>query len=347
MLTSAREQVLLPKTNPKRDKAGMADATGRPDPLRRGVAWGAILIGSAVPNIISWIADHGSPYLLPMTQTYLLVLVAIFADQSRRLKPLTGFLLTIAIVRLGWFAVAPMLDDWPPLHHGIANASWGAQQFLERLLLALGALLLLSTFIGRGFSRKDLFLRVGDLSAPARPERLLWFSKPTPWTRLGPQLLIVFGVALPVFLFITLRPDFRQLPRLWQLLPWALATAGLNAANEEFQFRCVPLAHLRNALPPREALWLTSIFFGLGHYFGQPSGPIGVAMATVAGWIWARSMVERGGLGGVLGIKWGKVVVFFGFLPFPFQLGCGRGWSAFLGNSWSPGHDWEHDHLIP
>src|SRR5437868_738068 len=245
MLTSAHEQFHLPETDPSRDNAIMAEASDRPDPLRRAVAWGAMLIGSAVPNIISRVAGHGSPYLLPVTQTIVLVLAAIFADRTRRLKPLTGFLLTIAIVRLGWFAIAPMLDDWAPLHHVIANASWGAQQFLERLLLALGALLLLSTFIGRGFSREDLFLRVGDLSAPAQPERLLWFRKPIPWTRLGPQLLILFGVALPAFLFFTLQPDFGQLPRLCQLLPCAMDMGGLNASNEEFQFRFVSPVHLR------------------------------------------------------------------------------------------------------
>src|SRR5437868_2374514 len=245
MLTSAREQVFPPKTDPRRDSAGLADATARPDPLRRAVAWGAMLIGSAIPNIINQVAGHGSPYLLPVTQTILLVLVAIVADRSPRLKPLTGFLLTIAIVRLGWLAIAPMLDDWAPLHHAIANTSWGAQQFLERLLLALGALLLLSTFIGRGFSREDLFLRIGHLSAPARPERLLWFRKPIPWTRLGPQLLVLFGVALPVFLLFTLRPDFGQLPRLCQLLPCAMDMGGLNASNEEFQFRFVSPVHLR------------------------------------------------------------------------------------------------------
>src|SRR5438105_14381268 len=136
MLTTAHALIPHPETDPRRDEAGLADASGHPDPLRRGVAWGAMLIGSAVPNIISRVAGHGSPYLLPVAQTILLVLVAIFADRSRRLKPLTGFLLTIAIVRLGWFAIAPMLDDWTPLHHVIASASWGAQQFLDRLLLA-------------------------------------------------------------------------------------------------------------------------------------------------------------------------------------------------------------------
>src|SRR5207237_4543165 len=130
MLTSAREQVLLPKTDPKRDNAGMADATGRPDPLRRAVAWGAMLIGSAVPNIISRVAGHGSPYLLPVTQTIVLVLAAIFADRTRRLKPLTGFLLTIAIVRLGWFAIAPVLDAWGPFHYAVANSSRASPQLL-------------------------------------------------------------------------------------------------------------------------------------------------------------------------------------------------------------------------
>ena len=319
MLTSAREQVLPPKTDPKRDSAGLVDATARPDPLRRAVAWGAMLIGSAIPNIINQAAGHGLPYLLPVAQMILLVLVAIFADRSPRLKPLTGFLLTMAIVRLGWFVIAPILDEWAPLHHAIASTSWGAQQFLERLLLSLGALLLLSTFIGRGFSREDLFLRIGHLSAPARPERLLWFRKPIPWTRLGPQLLVLFGVALPVFLFFTLRPDFGQLPRLWQLLPWAMATAALNAANEEFQFRCVPLAHLRNALAPREALWLTAILFGVGHYFGQPSGPIGVVMATIAGWIWAKSMMETRGIGWAFGIHMVQDIVIFCFLALSAQ----------------------------
>lgn len=309
----AEQQAFLPKT-PERNNARATAAAERPDPLRRAVAWGAMLIGSAIPNIISRLLGHGSPYLLPVSQTVVLVVLAILADRSRRLRPLTGFLLTIAIVRLGWFAIAPMLDDWAPLHDAMVKSGWGAQQFIQRLTLTAGALLLFGTFIGRRFTRQDLFLRVGDLAAPARPEPILWFRKPISWSHLGPQLLIIFGVALPMFLFVTLQPDFGQLARLWQLLPWALATAALNAANEEFQFRCVPLAHLRNALPQREALWLTAVFFGLGHYFGQPSGPVGVVMATMAGWIWAKSMVETRGVGWAFGIHMVQDVVIFCFL---------------------------------
>lgn len=273
-----------------------------------------MVIASALPLIVSRLSGQGSPLSLPLAQTLILVITALLIYRSERLRPLIGFILTIAILRLGWFAVAPLLADWEPIQNFSAHSSWAAQQFISRLLNAAGALLMLATFIGRNFTRRDLFLRVGALDAPALPEPILWIKKPVPWTRLGPQLLFVFGIVLPVFLCITLQPDFGQLSRLWQILPWAFATAAVNAANEEFQFRCVPLAHLRGVLPLRESLLLTSVFFGVAHYFGQPSGAIGVVMAGIAGWIWAKSMVETRGAGWAFGIHWVQDVVIFCFL---------------------------------
>jgi membrane protease YdiL (CAAX protease family) len=273
-----------------------------------------MLLASALPVIISRLSGQGAPISVPLTQTLILVIIALLICRSERLRPLIGFLLTIAILRLGWFAISPMLADWAPIQNLSARSSWAAQQFIARLLNCAGAVLMLTTLIGRGFSPRDLFLRVGQFDAPAQPEPILWIKKPVPWTRLGPQLLFVFGIILPLFLFLTLRPDFSQLAQLWRIAPWAFATAAVNAANEEFQFRCVPLAHLRGVLPVRESLLLTSVFFGLAHYFGQPSGPIGVVMAAIAGWIWAKSMVETRGAGWAVGIHWVQDVVIFCFL---------------------------------
>jgi membrane protease YdiL (CAAX protease family) len=61
-------------------------------------------------------------------------------------------------------------------------------------------------------------------------------------------------------------------------------------------------------------LLLTSVFFGIAHYFGQPSGLIGVVMAGIAGWIWAKSMVETRGAAWAVGIHWVQDVVIFCFL---------------------------------
>jgi membrane protease YdiL (CAAX protease family) len=154
----------------------------------------------------------------------------------------------------------------------------------------------------------------GNLAAPAQPIPFLGLRKPIPWTVFGPALLVVFGVALPLFLYFTVHPDFTAAGRILHFLPWILLIAALNAANEEFQFRSVLLAHLRNVVSPPEAVLLTAVLFGLGHYYGQPSGPIGVLMAGFAGWIWARSMIETRGFAWAFFIHMVQDIVIFSFL---------------------------------
>jgi len=308
-----------PRTISARGLAG-APQVERIDPLRRGVAWGAMIAGSALPVIISRLSGEGAPAFVPLAQTLVLVITALLIYRSERLRPLVGFVLTVAILRLGWYSIAPVLADWPPIHNLSAGSSWAAQQFIARCLFGAGALLMLPTIFAAKLNRHDLFLCPGVLDAPAQPEPILWFRKPVPWTRLGPQLLFVFGIALPIFLYLTLRPDFAHLSRLWAVLPWAFATAAVNAFNEEFQFRCVPLAHLRGVLPVRECMLLTSVSFGMAHYFGQPSGPVGIVMAGLAGWIWAKSLLETRGLGWAFGIHMVQDVVIFCFLALSAQV---------------------------
>ncbi len=286
---------------------------GRVDPWCRAIAWCAMLGGSLLPTILSRPAREGG-YSVPVAQVLILVVAAVVVSRSSRLRVLSGFLLTIAVVRLAWSVIAPILTDWAPVHGLLDDLDWGPKMFVTRLLNVAGALLMLTTFIGRRITRDDLFLRVGNLNAPVKPERILWFRSPLRWWHLGPLIVLIFALAMIAFLFSNLRPNFWQLTQHWQLFPWAVATAALNAANEEFQFRCVPLAHLRNVLPLREGVWLTAIFFGVAHYFGQPSGWLGVAMATIAGFIWAKSMLETRGVGLAFGIHLVQDVVIFYFL---------------------------------
>jgi membrane protease YdiL (CAAX protease family) len=192
--------------------------------------------------------------------------------------------------------------------------NWGERQFLGRVLALSGAIIISLTLIGSGLTRRDLFLRWGDLAAPAQPEPLFLIRRPIPWTRFGPILLIVFGVALPLFLYFSLRPDLSLVGRMWRFLPWGFATAVLNAANEEFQFRCVPLARLKHLLPDREMVLLTACFFGLAHYYGQPSGPVGVVLAGIAGWFWGKSMIETRGWAWAFVIHLVQDIVIFAFL---------------------------------
>ena len=290
----------------------------RVDPWCRAIAWGVMLAGSLLPTIFSRSAGEGG-YWVPVAQVLILVVAAVVVSKSRRLHCLSGFLLTIAILRLGWSVVAPVIADLAPVQKLMGDLDWGPNIFVTRLLNVGGALLMPMTFIGRHITRDELFLRVGQLNAPVKPERILWFRSPLRWWHLGPLIMLVFAMAMIAFLFSNLRPNFWQLTLHWQLLPWAIATAALNAANEEFQFRCVPLAHVRNLLPLSEGVWLTAVLFGLAHYFGQPSGWLGVTMATIAGFIWAKSMVETRGMGWAFGIHFVQDLVIFYFLAMSFK----------------------------
>jgi membrane protease YdiL (CAAX protease family) len=127
-------------------------------------------------------------------------------------------------------------------------------------------------------------------------------------------LILVFGGALSLFLYFMVRPDFSASGRILRFLPWIFLVAALNAANEEFQFRNILLAHLRNVFRPAEAVLLTAVLFGLGHFYGQPSGPLGVVMAGFAGWIWARSMIETRGFVWAFAIHTVQDIVIFSFL---------------------------------
>ncbi len=280
----------------------------------RFLAWGGMLVASAAPEIVCRRAGASTPIWLPLLQTAMLAAGAAVVARSVRFQKLAGFFLALAALRLGWFVLVPLIEENGVVQSYSQHLSWGAQMFVDRLLPVMGAFFMVVTLVGSGIGRRDLFLRVGDLRAPAQPEPILWFRCAIPWTRFGTQLLIIFGVALPLFLFFSVHPDFGRASRLWAFLPWCLATAVLNAANEEFQFRSVLLARLRDVLPQKEALILTAAFFGLSHYFGQPSGFGGIVLAGIAGWIWAKSMVETRGFAWAFFIHMVQDVVIFCFL---------------------------------
>lgn len=288
--------------------------THTPDPAVRLLAWAGVVVGSSLAEIIAHLTYHRTPTWLGCVQVALLTVAGIVTLRTKGLRGVGRFLLAVAALRLCWYLLAPNLADWSVVRRITSGADWGERLFIARSLPLAGALLMAFTLVGNGATRRTLFLRIGDLTAPAQPIRFLGLTRSVRWTVFGPVLLIVFGIALPLFLYFTVRPDFRAAHRIVEFLPWIIATALLNAANEEFQFRCVLLAHLRSAVTAAEAVLMTAVLFGIGHYFGQPSGPIGVLMAGFAGWIWARSMVETGGAAWAFIIHMVQDVVIFSFL---------------------------------
>lgn len=288
--------------------------TKRHDPTLRLIAWITVIAGSSVLDIISREYMGGPRWWIGVAQCSILTLAGVSALASKRFRPIGRFILAVAVLRLCWYIIAPKLGATPAVQNLSASVDWGARLFIARMLPLVGAGLMIFTLIGKGLRPRDAYLVPGNFAAPAQPIPWLGIRRPMRWTVFGPLMLALFGIALPLFLYVTLRPDFAAGALVLHYMPWILATAALNAANEEFQFRCVMLAHLRDVVSPGEATLLTAVLFGIGHYYGQPSGPIGVVMASFAGWIWARSMIETRGFGWAFLMHMVQDIVIFSFL---------------------------------
>ena len=250
------------------------------------IAWLAMVPASDLSVIVYRARESGDPpHWLGLANLAVLMGLLLLSLGVSSLRPLRGYVLALAAFQGGGLladalAPAPGSGDW--IRGMIARA---ALQLIPCAFMAL-------TLARSGLGRRDVFLAVGDMDAPARmPGRMRGVS----WRRVGPFLMLVLAAGLSVQLFLTVKPDPRMLGGALRVLPWALAFAALNAAQEEFRFRAVFLARLTPRLGAAQALLITSALFGLDHWFGHPSGPSGVLLAAFAGYLWGKSMIETRG----------------------------------------------------
>jgi membrane protease YdiL (CAAX protease family) len=280
----------------------------------RGYVWAATFLGSGFLEIVAHQFGLRAGIWLPLAETACLLALAMVAAKVCPIKNLAGFILAIAAMNFGWLVVVPWLEASGSIQAISNHLGWGGRFFLGRAIRTAGAFLMIFTLAGSRIGPRELFLRVGNWRAPVQTESFLHFRRPVPWGLFAAFLSLLFAVASALFLFFTLRPRILHLSYLVSLLPLAVASSALNAANEEFQFRSVLLARLKGVIPQREAFLVIAVVFGVGHYFGQPSGWTGVLMAGIAAWVWAKSMVETRGFACAFMIHFVEDLVLFGFL---------------------------------
>ena len=68
---------------------------------------------------------------------------------------------------------------------------------------------------------------------------------------------------------------------------------------------------LREVLSKNHVVLISAAFFGLAHYYGAPSGIVGVAMSTLLGWYMCTSMYETNGFVSAWVIHFMQDVVIF------------------------------------
>jgi hypothetical protein len=264
------------------------------------IAWVATLI-VGMPTIILRLLIRDippepiTPDWLAWTQLGILVVLLAVTWIWPTFKPLRGFILALAAFWVGSLFIELCVYNSKAWSTWIEPASWGTwliATFGTRLLT--GALMAL-TLIGSGIGRRELFLVRGNLSAPCQPSPLLFMKEPEPWNRFARNFLLIVVVIMVIVVGIQVGPEVTGFSNLLIFLPAIVVAAAINAFAEEFELRSMLLSRLQPVLGSKQSMLISAVLFGLLHYFGWPSGAIGVLLAGYFGWIAAKSMIETRG----------------------------------------------------
>lgn len=262
------------------------------------LAWG-LMLAVMLPRIFLALIVGKQPdpltaYFIPGSIVVLCALALTWTWSA--VRPLRGYLLTCLGILAGYgipvliVRQAAFVDWATTLPLGL-KLLFGPQAPVTLRIITL--LVVLTTLVGSELKRRDLFMAKGDLNAPVQREFL--FQQRMPWWAQALLFLAIFSGGTAWFMATTTHCSPTAFAHVLNNLPFILFAAAFNAFLEEFVFRSVLLARLVPMLGSQQANWLQTTFFGLGHYFGNPSGPLGVLMSGAMGWALGKSILETRG----------------------------------------------------
>lgn len=155
------------------------------------------------------------------------------------------------------------------------------------------------------------FFRFGDVNAHISKIPWLGITGNETWLQIALTLGLFITLGTATFMFIQMKKTGAQFKLIPALLLWSVVFSAMNAFSEEAIFRMGIVSPLYRQLSLPMIAILSGVLFGLPHYFGQPSGPVGVLMAGFLGWLLALSLLETQGLFLAWGIHFVQDVVIF------------------------------------
>jgi membrane protease YdiL (CAAX protease family) len=259
------------------------------------IAWGAALLISLLPDILFRELTGSLPAWIYWAKVGLIVALLGISLVWKRLRPLwLFFAVLLAVYTLEGLLNTPRLQATYNIwlaHSSPFVRQIGAVQIPRTFTSLILVLIMLALF--RSFSR--FFLVKGDLRASSGSIPLI-ASHPPRWHLLGPAIAGAMCLGLLVFTFaFGSLPSGKALSGVGPLVPFILLFALTNSFGEEMLYRAPWLGALEGPLGGAQALLLTAVYFGLGHFYGVPYGVVGVILAFIPGWLMGKSMLETRG----------------------------------------------------
>lgn len=280
----------------------MNEEQSRPSRLPLFLAWTMLLVASPIA-IIPWrIFTIGEPFWWPWMHGIILLLLLLLTLVLQPLKPLRRFAFIIVVIffmgyAAGWnwglIGFVQSTDFWAAWK---IQAPMGAFDISLHLLRLTPAAIVLSFLLLTGRKRQRFFLVKGDPHAVLERSSLVSTKKPEPWIRVALIFSLVFVLVAALFMVAVYGVSGETFASNWPLIPVVLLIATMNGFNEEFTLRAAPLGELEPVIGKSNSLKTTAAYFGLGHYFGFPSGVIGVILSGFLGWFLGKSMLETKGI---------------------------------------------------
>jgi hypothetical protein len=254
------------------------------------------LIVSILPEIIfrEWIGSV--PVSLPLIKLILLFLAGILSKYLKRDK------ITKYVLVLGVIIISEILTRW------IFSTNFWQTTFDMKSFVGSFGESILRKFIGvipvvvilliLFKSPAAVYLTKGDLSIKAEEMKCLRIKGNTiSWGKLAiiSALLISLGTILLTVFTVTGSSASINMDNLIKYFPFVIVFAVFNSLCEGIVYRSAILGSLRHVLPKSQAILIAALIFGIGHYYGAPSGIVGVVMSTILGWYMCRSMYETKG----------------------------------------------------
>jgi uncharacterized protein len=174
------------------------------------------------------------------------------------------------------------------------------------------AIAFLVALITLALSRESkVLLKFGTVETVAIKEKWLGINGKSSWKTNGLQLLFFISCATALFMFLGVKytnslGNFRG-----YFIPFILLVSLSNSVSEEMIYRFAINGNLMNVAPKMTILLISAVLFGLPHFYGFPSGFIGVIMAGVLGYVLSKATYETEGLGIAWGIHFVQDLIIF------------------------------------